>query len=295
LGQPIERATVVWPYTPFACPEGRLELDEGDEVLDLKRVDLGELAYALDDHSDFTEWWFHPETGEIEPWSADMPEAVHDPDLDHPEERGFIFIQPLLSNEGYRDLEDFTVLVRDPRARNLLERAIAGRGAFRRFKDTLFDFPELREAWFKFSNARMERRALEWLVDHEIVDEETADAAAPAEPELPELSGPFDPFAIAAAAASDLRGLYGERLRNVLLFGSWARGDAHPESDIDLLVVLDRVDSPWEELDRMDDVLWRHSIDNDTVVTAFVLAEEELERPRVPAVIRAKAEGRSVG
>jgi predicted nucleotidyltransferase len=263
-------------------------------VLDLKRVDLGELAYALDDHSDFTEWWFHPETGEIEPWSADMPAAVNDPDLDHPEERGFIFIEPVLSNESYKDLEDFTALVRDPRARDLLERAIAGRGAFRRFKDTLFDFPDIREAWFKFSNTRMERRALEWLVDHEIVDQEVARAAAPAEPELPELSGPFDPFEIAAAAARNLRSLYGDRLRSVLLFGSWARGDAHPESDIDLLVVLDHVESVWDELRRMDDILDRHSVENETVVSALVVGEEDFERPRVPAVIRARTEGRVI-
>jgi len=28
----------------------------------------------------------------------------------------------------------------------------------------------------------------------------------------------------------------------ILLFGSWARGDARPDSDVDLLVVLPRVD-----------------------------------------------------
>lgn len=28
----------------------------------------------------------------------------------------------------------------------------------------------------------------------------------------------------------------------ILLFGSWARGDARPDSDVDLLVVLSRVD-----------------------------------------------------
>jgi uncharacterized protein (UPF0332 family) len=68
------------------------------------------------------------------------------------------------------------------------------------------------------------------------------------DPELAEISGPFDPFEIAHEVADDLRRVYGDRLRRVLLFGSWARGDAHPESDIDLLVVLDRLDSPWEEL-----------------------------------------------
>jgi predicted nucleotidyltransferase len=52
--------------------------------------------------------------------------------------------------------------------------------------------------------------------------------------------GPFDPHEIARDVARDLRRLYGDRLSSVLLFGSWARGDAHPESDIDLVVVLDR-------------------------------------------------------
>jgi predicted nucleotidyltransferase len=205
-----------------------------------------------------------------------------------------LFIDPLSSHESYADLEDFTALVRDPRARDLLERAIEGRGAFRRFKDTLFDFPELREAWFKFRDVRMERRALEWLADHGVVDEETAEAASPAEPELPQLAGAFDPLEIAGETAGDLRRLYGERLRKVLLFGSWARGDADPESDIDLLVVLDHIESPWDELERMDETLWRHSIENDTVVTALVLAEEEFERAQTPALIRARTEGRSV-
>jgi hypothetical protein len=185
--------------------------------------------------------------------------------------------------------------VRDPRARELLERAIEGRGAFRRFKDTLFEFPELRETWFRFHDARMERRALEWLADEGLVDREAAERAMPEDPELAEISGPFDPFAIASIVAADLRELYGARLRKVLLFGSWARGDAHPESDIDLLVVLDRIDSVWDELRRMDELLWRHSFDNDTVITALPVAEMEAEKQAKPVVIRALAEGRPVG
>jgi predicted nucleotidyltransferase len=114
------------------------------------------------------------------------------------------------------------------------------------------------------------------------------------DPELAELSGPFDPVEIARAVAADLRRLYGDRLRRVLLFGSWARGDAHPESDIDLLVVLDRLDSPWEELERMDDILDRHSVEHETLVSAMAVAEADLAEPRVPALIRATTEGRTV-
>jgi uncharacterized protein len=35
-----------------------------------------------------------------------------------------------------------------------------------------------------------------------------------------------------------LRRHYGERLSRVVLYGSYARGDARPESDVDVLVVL---------------------------------------------------------
>jgi predicted nucleotidyltransferase len=91
--------------------------------------------------------------------------------------------------------------------------------------------------------------------------------------------------------ARDLGRLYGDRLSSVLLFGSWARGDAHLESDIDLVVVLDRMDSVWDELRRMDEVLWRHSLENDTVVTALPVARCDLERGERPLLVRAQAEG----
>jgi predicted nucleotidyltransferase len=91
--------------------------------------------------------------------------------------------------------------------------------------------------------------------------------------------------------ADELRELYGGRLRRVLLFGSWARGDAHAEADVDLLVVLDQVDSVWAELQRMDDILWRHSFENDTVVSALVIDESRFHDPEAPVVMRAKVEG----
>lgn len=262
-------------------------------MLDLERVDLPSLASALEDHSDETTWWFDPRTGESEPWSEELREE----DEEDPEGRGLIPVEPLDPGTGYRDMEEFIDRVRDPRARDLLERAIQGRGAFRRFKDTLFEFPDLREAWFRFHDARMERRALEWLAEHALLDGAAArrEIANRPDPDLAALSGVIDAAEIARAEAVDLRNLYGQRLRRVVLFGSWARGDANPESDIDLLVVLDRVDSFWKERKRMERILWRYSFANDTVVSAIAVGEIELSEPTWPALIRATAEGRVVG
>jgi len=261
-------------------------------MLDLDRIDLGELCLALEDHSDLMSWWLDPKSGKLHIFGDSMwdGEAV-DEDFEPPQ--GFRRIEPIDSRDSYGDLEDFNATVRDPKARELLGRAIAGRGAFRRFKDMLAEFPDLRATWFKFHDARTERRAIEWLRDEGLVSDEAAERALQArpDPELPEIVGPFDARAIARAVADDLRVIYGKRLRKLLLFGSWARGDAHPESDIDLLVVLDEATDRAVEHGRMNPILDRHSLKNDTVVTALIVSEADFEHRQWPALIRARAEG----
>jgi hypothetical protein len=49
----------------------------------------------------------------------------------------------------------------------LLTVALDGRGAFRRFKDVLQDWPEERELYFRFSDERRRGRAREWLADQD--------------------------------------------------------------------------------------------------------------------------------
>lgn len=260
-------------------------------MLDPRKIDLSTLAEALEDHSVETRWSFNRATGEVIPRTD-----LYEDDDEELEGRDLISIEPIDSRESYRDMAEFIETVRDPRARQLLERAIGGRGAFRRFKDTLFELPELRKDWFGFHDARMARRALEWLFGEELISEETlhTELARYPDPVSERTSGPFDAQAIARAVAADLEKLYGPRLREVVLFGSWARGDAHPESDIDLLVVLDQTPDRWAELARMDDVMWRHSFENATVVTAVPVSAPDRERSSWPLLRRVRVEGTPV-
>jgi predicted nucleotidyltransferase len=256
-------------------------------MLDLANVDLRALADAMEDNSLEFAWCVDPRTGEVVAFAAAVSEQPGD---------DMIPIEPLSSPESYADMELFVERVRDARARDLLSRAIQGRGAFRRFKDTLIEFPELRSAWFAFHDARMQRRALRWLAHQGLINELIAERAAAnhPDPDLPELGIRFDPEQIARDVAADLRELYGERLRRVILFGSWARGDAHPESDIDLLVVLRDMRSPWAELRRMNDVAWHYSYANNTVLSTHPVDEKEFEEAATPLLRRVRVEGRLI-
>jgi Uncharacterised protein family (UPF0158) len=262
-------------------------VDTIEFVLALEQVDLADLALALEDHSDQHTWWFDPATGAVEPrFAGDLGDPLD-------EDGELIRVDPLPSAVGYGDMEDFVARIREPRTRDLLERAIAGRGAFRRFKDTLLDYPDLRRAWFAFHDTRGERRAIDWLAERGLVAPAAAEQAiaSRAEPPVGAVPGLLDAQGVAGRVTRDLQRLYRDRFRGVVMIGAWARGDAHPESELELVVLLDSVPDRWEERRRMDRVMWRHSMRNDTVVICSPVTEADLARAQTPALARAMAEG----
>ncbi|MFG3701896.1 UPF0158 family protein [Micromonospora sp. NPDC047620] len=69
-----------------------------------------------------------------------------------------------------------------------LARATQVRGAFRRFKNELYEeYPYLLPAWHAFRDVRARRRAVEWLVDNSLADEEAGErfVAERRDPDLP--------------------------------------------------------------------------------------------------------------
>ena len=76
----------------------------------------------------------------------------------------------------------------------------------------------------------------------------------------------------------------GHRVRQVILFGSKARGDADADSDLDVLVIIDRYDP---ELDRLVTLTAsRVSLEHDTLVnTHMVTAERWAEMQKWAATL----------
>ena len=75
----------------------------------------------------------------------------------------FIAIPEADSRAGYEDMVAFIDTVSNQHLQELLEVAIQGRGAFRRFKDVLAKHPQERERWFRFHDQRVQQRVLDWL------------------------------------------------------------------------------------------------------------------------------------
>ncbi|MBI5914943.1 MAG: nucleotidyltransferase domain-containing protein [Bacteroidetes bacterium] len=67
---------------------------------------------------------------------------------------------------------------------------------------------------------------------------------------------PAEQQALIADFKAAVTGLYGNRLAKVILYGSYARGDAHEESDVDFLVVLkDEQIKKYREIMGMSEVV----------------------------------------
>jgi len=133
-------------------------------------IDLDELCSAMEDSSYEHEYYLDLETGEILFISEYMDDEESGRLRNNIEEGSDRYerIPRAESHEGYEDMEDFIATVKDEHLVELLEVAINGRGAFRRFKDVLLRYPEERERWFQFKDERMQERALEWLEDIDV-------------------------------------------------------------------------------------------------------------------------------
>ena len=85
----------------------------------------------------------------------------------------YLRIEPIPSAEGFRIMEHFVEALPEGEARRALDRALGKNRPFRAFKDALYDFHEVREAWLRFHGERLGAYALRWLeeegIDAELV------------------------------------------------------------------------------------------------------------------------------
>lgn len=88
-----------------------------------------------------------------------------------------------------------------------------------------------------------------------------------------------------------LKSIYGDALKDIILYGSYARGDFTEGSDIDLIILLKDMKEPVVERKKYFDAIWELDLKHDTVISIIPFREEDYRTRRLPLVLNAKREG----
>ncbi len=84
--------------------------------------------------------------------------------------------------------------------------------------------------------------------------------------------------------------IYGDQVDSIMLYGSRARGDERPDSDIDILVVL-KDDFNYSEMLRLSsDLAASLSLENDVVISRTFVSKEQFEHRQTPFLMNVRRE-----
>ena len=84
---------------------------------------------------------------------------------------------------------------------------------------------------------------------------------------------------------------YGMRLHSLVLYGSYARGDFREGSDIDILVVLDSIESEMNEIDNLTGIKTDLALEYEQYLSTNPVSREKYENSDFSFYQNVKQEG----
>ncbi len=85
--------------------------------------------------------------------------------------------------------------------------------------------------------------------------------------------------------------LYGQKLKSIILYGSWARGNATKDSDIDLAIVLEGNVVAGKEIDRIIDAVTEINLKYGVLLSIYPVSEEDYASLNSPLLLNMRREG----
>lgn len=148
------------------CRPDRLHHTEKDGVPTMK-VKISDILDAMEMSDPYSEYFLDRETGEIV-WISEMGMTSDEREKAHDQldEHGFYRLPTSFDIREYDMMEDFIDFLPDP-ARTRLAGAIRGKGAFRRFKDTIRQLG-IDDQWYEFRDIEYAKKAIEWCIENNL-------------------------------------------------------------------------------------------------------------------------------
>lgn len=92
----------------------------------------------------------------------------------------------------------------------------------------------------------------------------------------------------------ELNDVLGERIEEVILYGSQARGDARDDSDIDVLIVLKDDFKYGAMIQKTSKVVAKLSLENDVVISRAFASRQQYEQSNMPFMMNVRREGMAI-
>lgn len=159
-------------------------------------VKLNDVVEALDSAMEEHSYHLDKRTGEIILLASEELQAAEEDELisEYPDwqrdsilkarevfsdPEGFVQLPDQFDIHEYQTMEEFCLAFEDRRVGQELLRLIKGSGAFRRFKNAIFEMG-IEKLWYEFKRGELEKIAIEWLEENEIPysrDEDTVNVS----------------------------------------------------------------------------------------------------------------------
>ncbi|MBW1971790.1 MAG: nucleotidyltransferase domain-containing protein [Deltaproteobacteria bacterium] len=91
-----------------------------------------------------------------------------------------------------------------------------------------------------------------------------------------------------------LKKLYGEKLAGIILYGSYAKGKANHDSDIDIAIILHGKVYPGIEIDRINDLIYELNLKYNTLISIYPVSENSFNKIKSPLILNIHKEGINV-